>query len=63
MRENISPISTMFSTQSERICTIWTTLKLSSANAFNLDKAEILSSGKRLMTVYNATLREAQPIV
>ena len=29
-------------------CTIWATIKLSSTNAFNLDKAKILSSYKKL---------------
>ena len=35
-------------------CTISGTLKLSSANAFNLDKAKILSAGK-VLTLYQAT--------
>ena len=46
-----SPFSTMFSTLLEKNFAICATSKLSSANAFNLDKGKILSSGKRLSDV------------
>ena len=42
----------MFSTLSKKNCTICATLKLSSANAFNLDKAKIMLSGKGLTLYY-----------
>ena len=40
---------TMFSTLSKRNFTIHTAVKLSSANAFNLEKVNILSSGQGIM--------------
>ena len=46
-------ILTMFSTLSKYNCTIWATLKLSSANSFNLDYAKIMSSCKGTPLPYN----------
>ena len=42
----------MFSTLSEKNCTIEATLKLLSADAYNLDKAEILSSGEVFFNLF-----------
>ena len=39
---------TMFSTPWKKNCSVWATLKMSSANTFNLDKLKILSPGKAL---------------
>ena len=49
--------SQMFSTLSKRNCTILATLKLSSANACNLDNAKILSSGKWILRNMSAAKR------
>ena len=39
-------LPTVLPTISKKTCAIWTSIKLSSANAFNLDKSNISSSGK-----------------
>ena len=44
----LSPFPTMFSTQSVTQFIIWTTFKMSSANAFKLDWSQILSFSKEL---------------
>ena len=44
-----SPFSTIFPTLSHRNCSILATMELSSAIAFNLDKATILSSSKGVL--------------
>ena len=50
----------MFSILSKRSCTIRPTIKLSSANDFNLDKTKLLSSGKGL-TLYHTVLSFNDP--
>ena len=46
----------MFSTQSVTQIITWTTLKMSSANAFKLDWSQILSFGKELNGAFRSFL-------